>query len=269
MPYLELSDGLPLYYEEMGEGSPLVFVPGWTMTTAMWRHQVEHFAASHRVIAFDLRGAGRSGKTGDRHSLVDYAADVSELFDALRLTGAGVVAWAMGVSVTVHLLAIVGTRRVARFVWVDHSPSFLSEPGWEFPLGGEFTSEDLDKMCQAQLTDRPAAVDDLLGLMFLHPLRDADREAFYRSIFQTPSGVAADMLRRVATADLRPLLDRVTVPTLVVNGRESVVPRGVCSWLASHLPDGRCEVIADAGHAPFWDAPEAFNSVVADFLSSR
>ena len=268
MPYLELRDGVPLYYEESGEGDPLVFVPGWTMTTAMWRHQVDHFAASHRVIALDLRGAGRSGKTGERHSLVDYAADVGELLYALRLTGATVVAWAMGVSVTVHLLAVVGTERVARFVWVDHSPSFLSEPDWEFPLGGDFTNDDLDAMCQAQLADRPAAVENLLGLMFLHPLSSADRELFYRSIFQTPSGVAADMLRRVATTDLRPILDHVTVPTLVVNGRESIVPLGVCSWLASHLPDGRCAIIGDAGHAPFWDAPDAFNSALAGFLST-
>ena len=51
MPYLILSDGLPLYYEEAGRGSPVVFVPGWTMSTAMWRHQVEYSGASHRVNA--------------------------------------------------------------------------------------------------------------------------------------------------------------------------------------------------------------------------
>ncbi len=267
MPYTTLSDGLPLYYEETGQGSPVVFVPGWTMTTAMWRHQVEYFSESHRVIALDLRGAGRSGKTRDRHSLIDYATDVDELLDELRLTGAAVVAWAMGVSVTVHLLAILGTPRVSGFVWVDHSPSFLTEAGWEFPLGGDFTKEDLDKMCRMQLSDRVAAVDNLLELMFHHPLGEADREAFYRSIFQTPSAVAESMLRQVATTDLRPLLGRVTVPTLVVNGEKSVVPHGVCGWLASHLSEGRCRLIADAGHAPFWDAPEAFNSVVAEFVS--
>ena len=261
MPYMTLSDGLPLYYEETGQGSPVLFVPGWTMTTAMWRHQVEYFGKSHRVITLDLRGAGRSGKTQDRHSLIDYSTDVGELLDELRLTGAAVVAWAMGVSVTVHLLAILGTPRLSGFVWVDHSPSFLTEAGWEFPLGGNFTNEDLDEMCGMQLSDRVAAVDNLLDLMFHHPLGEADREDFYRSIFQTPSTVAETMLRR-------PLLGRVTLPTLVVNGEKSVVPHGVCGWLASHLPEGRCQIIPDAGHAPFWDAPEAFNLVVAEFLSS-
>ena len=268
MPYMTLSDGLPLYYEETGQGSPVLFVPGWTMTTAMWRHQVEYFGKSHRVITLDLRGAGRSGKTQDRHSLIDYSTDVGELLDGLRLTGAAVVAWAMGVSVTVHLLAILGTPRLSGFVWVDHSPSFLTEAGWEFPLGGDFTNEDLDEMCGMQLSDRVAAVDNLLDLMFHHPLGEADREDFYRSIFQTPSTVAESMLRQVATTDLRPLLGRVTLPTLVVNGEKSVVPHGVCGWLASHLPEGRCQIIPDAGHAPFWDAPEAFNLVVAEFLSS-
>ena len=266
MPYLQLNDGLPLHYHDVGEGSPLVFVPGWTMSVSMWKHQVDHFADTHRVVTLDLRGAGRSGKTPGRHSLLDYARDVRALLDALDLSNATVVAWAMGVSVTVHLLAELGTSRIGRFVWVDHSPSFLTEPGWDFPLGGDFTEQDLDAMCDAQLSDRSAAITDLLGLMFHHPLSETDRTDYYNTIFQTPAEVASHMLREVATTDLRPMLRGVSVPTLVVNGAESVVPIGVCGWLAEQLPDGHCALIADAGHAPFWDAPADFNTAVAGFL---
>ena len=79
-------------------------------------HQIEYFSASRRAVALDLRGPVGLGKTPDRHSLSDYATDVGEILDELGLTGAAVVAWAMDVSVTVHLMAVLGTHRVSGFV---------------------------------------------------------------------------------------------------------------------------------------------------------
>ena len=61
MPYLELPDGVPLYFEDHGEGRPIALVSGWTITTRFWERQVADLARDHRVVAIDLRGAGNSG----------------------------------------------------------------------------------------------------------------------------------------------------------------------------------------------------------------
>ena len=92
--------------------------------------------------------------------------------------------------------------------------------------------------------------------------RSNGRQFLYNEIYQTPTDIAEHLLREVAITDLRPMLGDVQVPALIVHGRKSVVPVGVCEWLVSALPDARCSVINDAGHAPFWDQPGPFNAAV-------
>src|SRR5919108_6532830 len=109
MGYLELSDGVPLYFEDSGAGASIVLVPGWTITSRFWERQVAELTRDHRVVAFDLRGAGSSGKTPDGHSLAGYARDLDELLRRLDLRDVTLVGWAMGVSVAVHYLVAHGS----------------------------------------------------------------------------------------------------------------------------------------------------------------
>jgi non-heme chloroperoxidase len=145
VPYLELPDGVPLYFEEHGAGQPIVLVPGWTITTRFWERQVAELARERRVLTLDLRGAGNSGKTPDGHSLSGYADDLGELLTRLDLSDVTLVAWAMGVSVSVHYLVGHGRARVGRLVWVDHSPRFFAEPDWPYALFGDFSPRQLDE----------------------------------------------------------------------------------------------------------------------------
>src|SRR5262245_44774959 len=166
MPYLELPDGVPLYYEEHGTGEPIVLVPGWTITTRFWQRQVADLARDYRVVTLDLRGAGNSGKTPDGHSLPGYAADLAELLGALDLAGATLVAYAMGVSVAVHLLASADGGRVARFVWVDHSPRFFTAPDWPYALFGDLTAAAFDETVARLRHGRPTVTRELLDVIF-------------------------------------------------------------------------------------------------------
>jgi pimeloyl-ACP methyl ester carboxylesterase len=265
VPHLELRDGVPLYYEEHGSGEPIVLVPGWTITTRFWERQVADLARDHRVVTLDLRGAGNSGKTPDGHSLAGYAADVEELLERLDLRDATLVGYAMAVSVGVHLLA--GGRdangRVARFVWVDHSPRFFTAPGWPFALFGDLTPAAFDETVGRLRHERPAVTRELLDVMF-----EAPEDWMYAELLKTPTDVAAAMLATVANVDLRPLLPALELPVLLVNGRRSAVPHEVGAWLARELPDARA-IVLEAGHAPFWDDAEAFNRAVRAFEVRR
>jgi pimeloyl-ACP methyl ester carboxylesterase len=88
----------------------------------------------------------------------------------------------------------------------------------------------------------------------------------YNEVMKTPTDVAAAMLGAVAATDLRPLLPALDLPTLLVNGRRSVVPFEVGAWLAENLPQARC-VVLEAGHGPFWDDAPGFNDAVRAFLA--
>ncbi len=273
MPYLQLPDGVPLYYEEHGAGEPILLLPGWTITTGFWKRQIGDLSRDHRVLTFDLRGAGASGKTPDGHTLNAYAADLAHFLAEKQLEKVTLIAWAMGVSVSVHYLVAHGTERVSRFVWVDHSPRFFANPDWPFGLSGNFSPQALDSMLHQLRHDRRAATLDLLEIMFPNGLSESEQDWMYGEMLKTPTDVAITMLAAVAGTDLRPLLPDLKLPILLVNGTHSAVPFDVGRWLEElgrwleeHLPDGRRLVLEGAGHAPYWDAPEGFNHGVRQFI---
>jgi len=267
MAYLELADGLPLYYERRGSGPVLLLVPGWTITTRFWQKQVADLAADHDVVTLDLRGAGNSGKTPDRHSLAAYGEDLRFVIETLALEDVTLVCWAMAVSVAVHMLTGPGCDRVGRLAWVDHSPRFFATADWSLGLFGDLTPEAFDGILRDLRHDRIAATRSLLkDAMFATELGEDDLRWMTAELLKTPTEVAVAMLAAVAYTDLRPLLDRLELPVLLVNGGRSAVPPAVGGWLAENLPHARTVVLPDAGHAPFWDDAPGFNAAVREFV---
>jgi non-heme chloroperoxidase len=262
VPYLELSDGVTLYYEDSGSGQPVLLVPGWTITTRFWDRQIADLSRDHRVLTLDLRGAGNSGKTPDGHSLSRYAADVDEFLRRLDLEGVTLVGFAMAVSVSLHYLTAYGKDRISRFVWVDHSPYFFRRPDWPYALFGDFSPERLDETLHRLRHDRPAVTRELLAVMF-----SPEEKWMLPELMKTPTEVATVTLAAVANFDLRPLLPELDLPVLLVNGRKSAVPCDVGGWLERELPQARRVVLEEAGHAPFWDDPEGFNEALRRFIT--
>jgi non-heme chloroperoxidase len=269
MPHWLLSDGTPLYYEDAGAGPVIVFVPGWTFTTRVWTRQTTALADRFRVIACDLRGAGRSGKTPAGHGFSRYAKDLHELFVGLNLKDITLVGWAMGATVAMHYTAMSDVSgRVERLIWVDHSPRFYALSDWPFALYGSLTPETLERTLDQLLADRPGATNALLDDIFSEGIGDEDRQAFYTDSFMTPTSVAVRMLGSAAATDLRPYLGSLRLPCLFVNGARSVVPSGVGRWMAGQVVSGRHAVLQEAGHAPFWDQPRQFNALVEEFIGA-
>lgn len=83
--YLEVEPGVELYYEDSGEGPPLVLVPGWSFTTEVFTHQFAHFSKSHRVVSFDPRSQGRSTVTLHGNDYETQSTDLAKLIDHLEL----------------------------------------------------------------------------------------------------------------------------------------------------------------------------------------
>jgi non-heme chloroperoxidase len=76
MPRLETNDGVGLNYVERGAGDPLLMIPGWSKTAAMFEHQLEGRSSSRRVIALDMRGHGESDKPVHGYKIQRLAMDV-------------------------------------------------------------------------------------------------------------------------------------------------------------------------------------------------
>ena len=120
MPVLELDD-IDLYYETRGDGEPLLLIHGLGSSTRDWEHQVEYFARHYRVILFDARGHGRSGKPPGPYSMVLFATDAARLLQALDAHPAHVVGISMG-GMFAFELALSNAEWVKSLVIVNSGP---------------------------------------------------------------------------------------------------------------------------------------------------
>jgi len=95
MPRVSIGDA-EIYYEEAGQGEPLLLVPGLSGQGSFWSQQVEAFKRDFRVIVHDHRGAGRSTHSNIKYSVEQMADDVLRLMDALKIESAHLVGHSTG-----------------------------------------------------------------------------------------------------------------------------------------------------------------------------
>ncbi len=83
MPRFTATDGTNIYFEDVGEGFPLVFLHPWPTDHAMWMLQVPEFSEKYRVITPDSRGLGKSDRPAKDYSLRRLSDDVADLLESL------------------------------------------------------------------------------------------------------------------------------------------------------------------------------------------
>ena len=124
--YFEVAPGVDIYYEDEGEGPPLVLIPGWTFTTRVFDHQFAAFTDSYRVISFDPRSHGRSTVTSDGNNYATQAADLAALLDHLSVENPVLAGWSAGSLTAWHHVRNRGTDGIRALVSIDMPPLGMS-----------------------------------------------------------------------------------------------------------------------------------------------
>jgi pimeloyl-ACP methyl ester carboxylesterase len=249
------------FTESDGPGVPILMIHGTGSSRAAFSKQMDSaLALKHRLIAIDLPGHGESDDAADPHSysLGALTATVTEIVDKLKLDRFVLLGWSLGGHIGMEMLdhpglaglMVCGAPPVAR------GPLAMLrafKPSWDMPLASkeQFTERDIARffsLCFAR-----GATPELL---------DAVRRADGR----LRSAVVKSMMRGDCS-DQRQAVETTDVPVALVNGRdEPFIRLAYLDTLAGRsLWHGMPLVIEDAGHAPFWDQPEAFNELLSAF----
>ena len=250
-----------LTYTEAGTGTPLLLLHAFPLSRAMWKQDVELFAALTRVIAPDLPGFGGSSRQ-PQPSIAAMAQVASGLLDELHIKEPVIVAGlSMGGYVAfeflrqfpkrVRALGLFSTRAAADSPQQREGRMKLAE---QLKASGVelLMTSTLPKLIGLTSTaSRPAVVSQV--------------EKFIRAA--SPDGVIDSLHAMAERRDSQPLLSGIRCPVLIVAGDEdALVPAQESRAMAQAIPGAKLEIIPQAGHLVNLEQPEIFQRLVASWI---
>ncbi len=256
-------NNLELHYTDSGieHASPVVFIHGFPFSHEMWEEQIKLLADTHRVIAYDVRGHGKS-QLGDGHLLIDFLVDdLFALMDHLGIQSANIVCLSMG-----GYIALRGVEREPeRFLSL-----VLSNTKSESD-----TNEAKTKRAGAIRTIRndgvKAFADNFLKSIFAQDSFDKRPEAV-RKIRTTientsPDTLCSTLIALAARTDTTETLTKINVPTLILVGKnDQLTPPAAAQGMANRIRDAQIHILPDAAHMSNLENPEEFNSYLRNFF---
>ena len=254
--------------EGVPDGPPMVFAHGFGCDQNMWRHVWPAFASEHRIVLFDHIGNGRSDASAfdpDRYSTLDgYAADVVAICDELDLRDAVFVGHSVSAMIGV-LAAIRRPERFARLVLVAPSPRYLDDDGYT----GGFTRADVDDLLTSLESNYLGWSSAMAPVIMGNDDRPELGEELTNSFCQADPAIAARFARTTFLSDNRSDLDRVTIPSLVLQcSDDAIAPQAVGEYVHARLPDSRYVLLDATGHCPNLSAPEETVAAIRAFLAA-
>jgi pimeloyl-[acyl-carrier protein] methyl ester esterase len=240
-----------LHIAVVGDGPPLVLVHGWAMHGGVFATLAQRLRERHTLYIVDLPGHGSS-----RSDATPLAFDA--VCDALfaRVPVAPWLGWSLGGMFALHA-AVRAPERVPALIAVCSSPCFVRSVDWRYGVSPEIFRDfarGLSDDYRATL-DRFVALEAFGSDHAKDELRELRAELFARGV--PAARVLIDGLQILETADQRPLLQALRVPSLWIAGRRDrlVDPRAMREAAATVERAGHASAafvqIEHAGHAPF------------------
>ena len=260
---VRLSDELTIHYVSLGEGRPLVFIPGWTMTTDSFEKNLAPLSGRFRAMACDPRSHGKSSVVQSGNNFMRHGRDLAAFIRELGLKDVVLLGWSTGALTCYSYFQQFGCDNISAFVNIDQSPKPLQGSATDWGIGQR---RDLRRVIAGVTApDQSAMVKQFAMTVF-----GAD-EAFVdhavASSLNTPPNIAALLLADSLLCDYRDVARDVAeqLPVLYfVSEKDS----GAASrWIGANTPGA--EVCTLGGHMMFREYPDKFNGAVQRFLETR
>jgi pimeloyl-ACP methyl ester carboxylesterase/predicted glycosyltransferase len=267
-------EGVSLYYEVFGEGTDtLLFVPTWSVIhSRQWKAQIPYFARHYRVVTFDGRGSGRSGRPEepDAYSEAEFAADILAVMDATDTGAALLVSLSMGAQRSL-IVAAEHPRRVRGLAFlapslrltplapdratIPFAEPLLADEGWA-KFNAHFWRRDYRGFLEfffSQMFTEPHStkqIEDCVGWGL-----ETDPETLIATV-QAPKPDRDELLALCA---------RVRSPVLVMHGEDDAVSPATRGEALAGATGGELVLLGGAGHGPHARDPVKVNLLLRDF----
>ncbi len=235
-------DGVPVRYEKLGSGEPVVFVHGLSGSTKWWRRNVPAIAERYSVYLVDLPGFGAMRRWRKHFRLLETGAWLDRWRQAVGLEQFSLVGHSMGGYVCMSLAAL-RPEQVKRLVLV-------ASIGIPFECG-------VPKLVWPMLLAMGRTTPAFWPLLLYDSVRAG-----------TPMILRAS--HQIVTLDCAEVLAAVKTPTLLIWGeQDNLVPLAFGRRLRETLPNARLHILKRANHICMYDQPQEFNAALLAFLDGQ
>lgn len=253
-----LKTGETIYYEDQGEGIPILFLTGFGGNTEIWSGQVNFFLQhGYRVIRLDYLNHGRSDRVDYDLKIGDLADEVLQLVDALEIKEPIGIGNSMGAAVLWNILSIRSWDFVSKAIFVDQSPRMMNDDQWHY--GFKNLSEANFEQLMSEPILRPA-YRRIEGYVYKN-----SKAIDCKYPFSQPKN--RSLVKGHARKDWRPVLRAATKPVLFILGEKSPFFNPQMGDALKQLNSRiQVEVMPNVGHIPMAEEPAQFNQLVLRFL---
>ena len=269
MPYTRINN-LDHYFEQVGEGVPLVFVHGAFVDSGMWNPQWNTFSDRYKVIRYDLRGHGKTGNSGrNPYSIRLFAEDLKELVEVLELDSPIICGLSLGGMIAqdfavrfpdrLRSLVLADTAVSVSLTVADKLQSYVLFPKWAMQL-------TIRMMSVARFTQFSFWLASITRSEDWFGRDQGTREYVREKMLSMDREEYIRIYDAIYDFHLRPL-EKITCPTLVLNGEhESPSVFRHTEEILRRVPQAESQVVPGAGHTSNMENPKSFNRLMSEFL---
>jgi len=267
MPHVKAKDGVEIYYEASGEGTPFVFLSETACDGAVWSlYQVPEFSRDHRVVILDYRGTGLSGKPSAKYSTEMFADDAAAVLDHLGLEGAVVCGHSMGGRVA-QLLALNYPRKVSNLILASSGAAHPGDRGIPLRIAKEMVEWGYEKYVRDHTI--------VVGWTEVYARNHMNRIEKYLQVRMANLCPVEFYFRHVLARqehDTSGRLKDISVPTLILVGDDDhfvvsdMSHRAGADFLARAIPNAKLVVLPGERHSYFYTEPEKAHGIIREFL---
>jgi pimeloyl-ACP methyl ester carboxylesterase len=269
MPYVTADDGVRLYYEECGSGTPIIFVHEYAGDHRAWETQMRHFGQRYRAITFAARGYPPSDVPNEVsfYSQARAADDIASVLTGMKIAKAHVVGLSMGGFATLHF----GFRHPDKALsLVVAGCGYGAEKGAQDKFRAEvdavaaFIDNDGIRVFAEKYAYGPTRVQ--------FENKDPRGFAEFKQQLSEHSAVGARNTQlgvqkeRPSLYDLVDQMKTLTVPTLVLTGDEDWPCLQPALLMKQTIPSAALSVMPNCGHTINIEDPDQFNHLVGEFV---
>lgn len=267
----EKGENINLYYQDYGEGKPIILIHGWPLSHKMWEYQVPVLVeAGFRVITYDRRGFGQSDRPWSGYDYDTMANDLNHLIEHLQLSEVVLAGFSMGGGEVARYIGTYGTSKISKAIFIAAVTPFMLKTD-DNPTGVD--KNVFEGMKDSIQKDRVGFLKEF-GKGFVN--FDQNKENISAAQVDFNWNVAChaspkatlDCVDAFGKTDFREDCKKITVPTLVIHGdADNIVPIKASGEQTKELvPNAEYKVVENAPHGLMMTHTEQLNTLLLEFL---